>query len=236
MDYLFRDIPSDLWDKITRAAANRGQSERSFLLNAAFNEVERTRAMLNPPNESLMANQPRQTTPTVKTNYPRPDVGDKVALALRDKTLDEAYAYVSRTIGVEESELRARFKNSANPGTHRMSLGNVLRGFYRGEDSGNRHLRNLRTVGIKTLIRDFETIRDRSNQEAAQYFQEKYGYAYTSANTKVSTGKRIISDAEALLFCLNYIVHNSTNIDEDLRNKARKILTAFMMLHTNPKK
>jgi hypothetical protein len=224
MDYLLENIPDELWLRIKEFAEKRGQSEKTFILNAAFNEIERTSSILSSSEEVPMtANDSRQFVEDSRS-YSRPDVGDRVALALRGKTLDEQYSYVASEIGVDESELRSRFKNSANSGTHRMSLGNVLRGFYRGEDSDDRHLRNLRTVGIKTFIEDYEVLRDFESKEAVAYFQNERGYKYTSANTKTSTGKRILSDSEALRFCLDYIGNRSTNVDESLREKARGLL------------
>jgi hypothetical protein len=211
MDYLLENIPDELWLRIKEFAEKRGQSEKTFILNAAFNEIERTSSILSSSEEVPMtANDSRQFVEDSRS-YSRPDVGDRVALALRGKTLDEQYSYVASEIGVDESELRSRFKNSANSGTHRMSLGNVLRGFYR-------------TVGIKTFIEDYEVLRDFESKEAVAYFQNERGYKYTSANTKTSTGKRILSDSEALRFCLDYIGNRSTNVDESLREKARGLL------------
>lgn len=224
MNYLLENIPDELWLRIKEFAEKRGQSEKTFILNAAFNEIERTSSILSSSEEAFMAANDSSLFKEDTRSYSRPDVGDRVALALRGKTLDEQYSYVASEIGVDESELRSRFKNSANSGTHRMSLGNVLRGFYRGEDSDDRHLRNLRTVGIKTFIEDFEVLRDYESKDTVAYFQNERGYKYTSANTKTSTGKRILSDSEALRFCLDYIGNRSTNVDESLREKARGLM------------
>jgi hypothetical protein len=42
MNYLLRDIPEEFWARVKNAASIRGLSARAFLLNAAFNEIERT--------------------------------------------------------------------------------------------------------------------------------------------------------------------------------------------------
>jgi hypothetical protein len=225
MNYVLENIPDELWRRIRQVAAMRGQSEKTFLLNAAFNEIERTSSILPSPVEAPMVNDSdlRQGAGGTRS-YPRPDMGDRVALALRGKTLDEQYEYVAGEIGVDESELRARFKNFSDFATQRTSLGNVLRGFYRGEDSENRHLRNLRTVGIKTFIEDYDILRDYESRDAVAYFRNKRGFKYNSANTKTSTGKRILSDSEALRFCLDYIGHRSINVDESLKEKARRLM------------
>jgi len=225
MNYVLENIPDELWRRIRQVAAMRGQSEKTFLLNAAFNEIERTSSILPSPVEAPMANDSdlRQGAGGTRS-YPRPDMDDRVALALRGKTLDEQYVYVAGEIGVDESELRERFKNFTDHATQRMSLGNVLRGYYRGESPEKRHLRNLRAVGIKTLIEDYNILRDYESRDAVAYFQKKRGFNYNSANTKTSTGKRILSDSEALRFCLDYIGHRSIKVDESLKEKARHLM------------
>lgn len=46
MDYLLEDIPEGLWKRVAAAATARGKSLRSFMIDAAFNEVERTDTVL----------------------------------------------------------------------------------------------------------------------------------------------------------------------------------------------
>ena|SRR5690554_7369037 len=59
--------------------------------------------------------------------------GDEVSLALVGATLDEAYDFVSKVVGVAEADLRGKYGDK-NPGQQRMFLGNLIRGAYNGKD------------------------------------------------------------------------------------------------------
>lgn len=56
--------------------------------------------------------------------------GDAVALQLDAKSLDDVYKAAAKTLGVPESELRARYAH-LNVGMQRMNLGNRMRGALR---------------------------------------------------------------------------------------------------------
>lgn len=157
MDYLLEGIPEELWERLKIAASARGKSERSFLLDAAFNEIERTGSIL-PSQEKY---RPRQgSTP----NHKAPVEGE------------------------------------------------------------TKFMRNLRTVGIGTLIDYYEVLKENNNRQAHEILRENEGYSYHSANTKVSIGKGIIRNREALLFCLKHIAHKSERITPERRAKALRIL------------
>lgn len=55
------------------------------------------------------------------------DCGDRVAVKLRGKTLDEVYDIVASVVLVPVNELKTRYAH-LNVGMQRMNLGNVLRG------------------------------------------------------------------------------------------------------------
>jgi hypothetical protein len=64
-------------------------------------------------------------TTTAKGNSTA-DNGDKVAAKLRGLTLDEVYAFASKTLSLPQKDLRARYAK-LNPGMQRMNLGNRCR-------------------------------------------------------------------------------------------------------------
>lgn len=57
------------------------------------------------------------------------DAGDKVALELRSKTLEDVYTIVSKILEIPTANLKTKYAH-LNPGHQRMCLGNLLRGFY----------------------------------------------------------------------------------------------------------
>lgn len=57
---------------------------------------------------------------------PSVDNGDKVAVLLRGRTLDEVYALTAKKTETPEKDLRAKYKH-LNIGMQRMNLGNKLR-------------------------------------------------------------------------------------------------------------
>lgn len=59
--------------------------------------------------------------------------GDEVSVALVGATLDEAYDFVAKVIGISDADLRNKYGDK-NPGQQRMFLGNLIRGAYAGKD------------------------------------------------------------------------------------------------------
>lgn len=192
MDYLLEDIPDELWQQIKDFARFRGLSEKAFLLNAAFNEIDRTGSVLGSQKEKIM-----KSTSKLRDFFNRPDPRssrgeqDREVPALSGNPLDRQNADLTK----EQSKT-----------------------------TGERYLRMLRTVGIRTLIEDFGILRDYTSKDAVAYFRSKRNFEYTSANTKTSTGKRILSDPSALRFCLEYIVNRSRNVDASIQEKAKALL------------
>ena len=60
--------------------------------------------------------------------------GDAVSVALVGATLDEAYTFVAKVVGVAESDLRAKYGDK-NVGQQRMFLGNLIRGASASKDA-----------------------------------------------------------------------------------------------------
>lgn len=58
------------------------------------------------------------------------DIDDEVAKALREKTLDQVYAYTAKTCDVTAKSLKEKYEH-LNPGMQRMNLGNKLRAAFR---------------------------------------------------------------------------------------------------------
>ena len=169
MDYLLEDIPDGLWEKVAAAAAARGKSLRSFMIDAAFNEVERTGAVLIGGGAVHGA--------------PNPD----------PKPAPDAHAEEGREDDGPQSRERL-------------------------------YLRNLRTVGIATFIKHYELFKASPNSEAVDALQAWEDYTYNSASTKVSTGKKIIRDPEALRFCLSHAAYRAERISQNLKDRARELL------------
>lgn len=61
------------------------------------------------------------------------DVADETANKLREKSLDQVYAYTAKTLDEPEKELRAKYVK-LNPGMQRMNLGNRLRAAFRAAE------------------------------------------------------------------------------------------------------
>ena len=169
MDYLLEDIPEGLWKRVAAAAAARGNSLRSFMIDAAFNEVERTDAVLLGRGAA--------------------DVGAKSVVEPGPDAHDEAAA-----------------DEDGPQGRERL------------------YLRNLRTVGIATFIKYYELFKGSPNSEAVDALQAWEDYTYNSASTKVSTGKKIIRDPEALRFCLSHAAYKAERISQNLKDRARELL------------
>ena len=169
MDYLLEDIPEGLWERVAAAAAARGKSLRAFMIDAAFNEVERTDWVL----------QGRGRADAVRESGEEPAPG----------TCTEAAA-----------------DEGGPQGRERL------------------YLRNLRTVGIATFIKHYELFKGSPNSEAVDALQAWEDYTYNSASTKVSTGKKIIRDPEALRFCLSHAAYKAERISQNLKDRARELL------------
>jgi hypothetical protein len=82
----------------------------------------------------------------------------------------------------------------------------------------------LNTIGMGTFVEYYPYFDnyERSNTEIRALMVKRDGYAESSAQTKVSTGRRIFREncaSEALR-----IIINSKKIDDSLRNKALALL------------
>lgn len=122
----------DVAEKLTKAEAARREKAAAKAAKDAEKAGEEAGDEVDGEGKLVPADLTRYYTHDTVTASGRKhlDIDDEVAKQLREKTLDQVYAYAAKTCDLTVKELKAKYEH-LNPGMQRMNLGNKLRAAFR---------------------------------------------------------------------------------------------------------